>query len=98
MTDYPTNVEHYGPNGLISTEVIHNILTGEAELKYLSDAKLKAAYSTLRQWSADAQATADLWPTLSNAQKDARMQITYQRLATFFDRFADLLLVEGRSS
>jgi hypothetical protein len=97
VTDYPTNVEHYGPGGLVSTEVIHNILTGEDELRYLSPDKLKAAYTTLRQWSADAQSTADQWATLSNAQKDARMQITYQRLATFFDRFADLLLLEGRT-
>jgi hypothetical protein len=97
MTDYPTNVEHYGPNGLASTEVIHNILEGEAELQHLAPDKLRTAYTTLRQWSADAQATADAWATLSNAQKDARMQITYQRLATFFDRFADLLLAEGRS-
>lgn len=97
MTDYPTTVEHYGPNGLISTEVIHNELTGEDEQRHLSPDRLKQAYTTLRQWSDDAQATADTWATLNNAQKDARMQITYQRLAVFFDRFADLLLVDGRS-
>lgn len=97
MTDYPTTIEHYGPNGLISSEVVHNILTGEDELRYLSPEKLRQAYATLRQWSADAQATADGWAGFTNAQKDARMQITYQRLAIFFDRFADLLLADGRS-
>jgi hypothetical protein len=97
MTNYDTRIENYGPNGLINTEVIHNILTGEAELQYLAPDKVKAAYATLRTWSADAQNTADIWATLSNAQKDARMQVTYQRLATFFDRFADLLLLEGRT-
>ena len=97
MTTYDTTVENYGPNGLVSTEVIHNVLTGEAELQHLAPDKVKQAYLTLRTWSADAQTTADTWGTLSNAQKDARMQITYQRLATFFDRFADLLLLEGRT-
>lgn len=97
MTTYSQNIEHYGPGGLINTETIDFTLTGEQELAYLSPEKLKAAYATLRQWSADAQSTADQWATLNSAQKDARMQITYQRLATFFDRFADLLLLEGRS-
>ena len=97
MTDYPTTVEHYGPNGLISTEVVHRFLEGVAEQLHLAPDRMKQVYTTLRQWSADAQNTADTWATLSNAQKDARMQITYQRLATFFDRFADLLLLDGRS-
>lgn len=97
MTDYQTTVENYGPNGLINTQTITRTLTGEDELRYLSSDKLRQAYATLRQWSTDAQNTADAWGSLSNAQKDARMQITYQRLATFFDRFADLLLIEGRT-
>lgn len=97
MTGYSQRIENYGPGGLIDTQTVNFDLTGEQELAYLSPDKLKAAYTTLRQWSADAQATADGWAGLTNQQKDARMQITYQRLATFFDRFADLLLLEGRS-
>lgn len=97
MTTYQRLVAHYGPAGLIGTDTINFDLTGEAEQMYLSPDRVKQAYATLRQWSADAQNTADLWPTLTNAQKDARMQVTYQRLATFFDRFADLLLLEGRT-
>lgn len=97
MTTYTRTVTNYGPDGLIGTQQVQFTLTGEDELRYLSPDNLKAAYATLRQWSQDAQATADAWGTLTNAQKDARMQITYQRLATFFDRFADLLLLEGRS-
>lgn len=97
MTTYQQRIDNYGPNGFINTQTISFTLTGEQELAYLGSDKLKAAYTTLRQWSADSQSTADTWGTLTNAQKDARMQITYQRLATFFDRFADLLLLEGRS-
>jgi len=97
MTDYVTNVEHYGPGGLISTEIIHNILTGEAEVAHLAPDKVKAAYATLRTWSADAQATADTWATLSTAQKDATQRETIRRLGIFMDRLADLLLLEGRS-
>jgi hypothetical protein len=97
MTTYQQTVQNYGPNGLINTEVRQFELTGELELAYLAGDKLKVAYTTLRSWSADAQATADAWGSLSNAQKDARMQITYQRLATFFDRFADLLLADGKT-
>lgn len=88
-------IENYGPNGLISSSQV--TLTGEAEQRYLSPDRIRGAYATLRQWSLDAQNTADIWDTLTPAQKDARMKITYQRLSTFFDRFADLLLVEGRS-
>lgn len=97
MTTYQTNVENYGPDGLIDSEVIQFVLTGEDELRYLSGDKLRVAYSTLRAWSVDAQNTANTWGTLTNAQKDARMQVTYQRLATFFDRFADLLLADGKT-
>jgi hypothetical protein len=94
---YQKTVEHYGDEGLINTEVISFDLTGEDEQQYLSPERLRNVYSTLRQWSADAQNTYDLWPTLSNAQKDARARETYQRLGVFLDRLADLLLLEGRS-
>lgn len=97
MTDYPLTVEHYGPDGLIDTEVIHNVLTGEAEQRHLSPDRLQAAYTTLRQWSADAaQVNAD-WATMTQAQKDAALKETIRRLGLFFDRFADLLLLEGRA-
>ena len=91
----PVTTENYGPNGLINTTTVN--LTGEDEQRHLSPARLQAAYATLRQWSADAaQADAD-WPTLTQAQKDARLQITIRRLGVFFDRFADLLLIDGKS-
>jgi hypothetical protein len=97
MTTYETTVEHYGPSGLINSEVIHNILTGEDEQRHLSPARLQQAYSTLRSWSDDAETTHTDWPTMTAGQKDAAMREVIQRLGLFFDRFADLLLIEGRS-
>ena len=97
MTTYQETIEHYDDTGLVNTEIVSFDLTGEDEQKYLSPDRLRNIYSTLRQWSADAQATYDLWPTLSNAQKDARARETYQRLGVFLDRLADLLLVDGRT-
>lgn len=97
MTTYQTTITNYGPNGLIDTQTINFTLTGEAELRYLSPDKLKAAYTTLRQWSADAATEANAWPTQTQAQRDAAMVTTFNRLSVFFDRFADLLLLEGRS-
>ena len=97
MTDYPTNIETWGPGGLISTTTIHRILTGEAEQLYLSPDRVKQAYATLRQWSLDAQAAYDDWPNKTTAQKDATTRETIRRLGVFMDRLADLLLLEGRT-
>jgi hypothetical protein len=97
MTDYQTRVENYGSNGLINTEVIHNILTGEAEVTYLAPDKVKQAYLTLRQWSLDAETESAAWTGQSQAARDAAMATTFHRLSVFFDRFADLLLLEGRT-
>jgi hypothetical protein len=89
------NVQNYGPNGLISTQTV--TLTGEPELAYLGPDKLRQAYTTLRQWSADAETESTAWATQSQAQRDAAMATTFHRLSIFFDRFADLLLLEGRT-
>jgi len=97
MTDYPVTIENYDDTGLVSTEVIHRELTGEVEQAHLSPDRVKQAYNTLRQWSADAANTNTNWPTMSNAQKDAAMRETIRRLGIFLDRMADLLLLEGRS-
>jgi len=88
-------IEHYGPNGLISSEVV--TLNGEEELAYLAPERLRNAYATLRQWSTDAANEATAWPTQNAAQRDAAMVATFNRLSTFFDRFSDLLLHLGRT-
>lgn len=97
MTTYTTNVEHYGPGGLIDTEVIEVDLTGEDEQRYLGHDRVRQAYTVLRGWADDAETTHANWPTMTQGQKDAVMRETIQRLGLFFDRFADLLLIEGRS-
>jgi hypothetical protein len=97
MSDYPKTIEHYGPGGLISTEVVHQILTGEDEQRYLSPDRIRNAYQTLRQWSADAATTNTNWPTMTNAQKDSANRETIRRLGILLDRFADLLLIDGKS-
>lgn len=97
MTQYTQRVEHYGPGGLLTFEDIIFDLTGEDEQRYLSPDRIKQAYQTLRTWSVDAANTNTNWPTMSNAQKDAAERETIRRLGIFFDRFADLLLVMGRT-
>jgi hypothetical protein len=97
MTTYQQPVEHYGPNGLISSEVIQFDLTGEDEERYLSPDRLRAAYTTLRSWADDGAQVHTDWPTMTQGQKDAALRETIQRLGIFFDRFADLLLIDGRS-
>ena len=97
MPDYPTTVEHYGPDGLVDTETIHRNLTGEAEQVHLSPERLRTAYTTLREWSADAAQVNTDWATITQGQKDAALKETIRRLGLFFDRFADLLLLEGRT-
>lgn len=97
MTQYTKRVEHYGPGGLVNVEDIVFELTGEDEQAYLSPERIRGAYTALRQWSADAAQTDAEWDTLTQAQKLVRMQIVIRRLGIFFDRFADLLLIDGKS-
>jgi hypothetical protein len=97
MTTYETNVEHYGPGGLVGTDVLIQELTGEDEQRHLSPERIRQAYTVLRGWADDAEQVHTDWPTMTQGQKDAVMRETIQRLGLFFDRFADLLLIEGRS-
>jgi hypothetical protein len=90
-----TTIENYGPSGLISSVPV--TLTGEDEQRYLSPDRIRQAYTTLRQWADDAETTHANWPTMTQQQKDVVMREVIQRLGLFFDRFADLLLIEGRS-
>ncbi len=95
MTTYNTRVENYGPNGLIDEEVVEFELTGEAEQRYLSPARLRQFYPTIRQWSLDAQAAYDDWPNKTQTQKDVALRETIRRLGVMMDRLADMLLVEA---
>lgn len=97
MTTYETTVEHYGDGGLLGTETVQIDLSGEDELAYLGENKLRQAYQTLRQWSADAATTNTNWASMTTGQKDAAMAETIRRLGILMDRLADLLLLEGRS-
>lgn len=97
MTQYSQKVDNYGPGGLINTQTINFTLTGDKELAYLGPDKLKQAYATLRQWAIDAETESGAWATQTQAQRDAAMATTFHRLSLFFDRFADLLLLEGRT-
>jgi len=97
MTQYQKRIENYGPGGLISVQTPTFDLTGEDEQRYLSPERIRQAYTTLRQWSADAAQVNTDWPTMTAAQKDNATRETIRRLGIFFDRFADLLLIEGKS-
>lgn len=54
--------------------------------------RLTASYTTLRSWAADAEATYTDWPTLSNAQKDARQREIVRRLGKLCDGLADFIM------
>ena len=97
MTQYTRRVEHYGPGGLIDAEDVIFELTGEDEQRYLSPDRIRQAYQTLRQWSADAAQVNDNWPAMTQAQQANATRETIRRLGIFLDRFADLLLVDGKS-
>ena len=72
MPDYPTTVEHYGPDGLVDTEVIHNDLTGEDEQRHLSPERIRQSYATLREWSADAAQVNTDWATMTQGRRTPR--------------------------
>lgn len=74
------------------------VLEGDAEEQYLADVATRNAYQTLRQWADDAAQVNTDWPTMTQAQKDNALRETIRRLGVFLDRFADLLLLEGRRS
>jgi len=97
MTTYVIPVEDYGPNGLIGTRNITFDLTGEAELAYLSNQKLKNQYQTLRQWAADAAQEATAWAGQNQAQRDAAMATTFTRLGKLLEGLADLLSNLGKT-
>ena len=97
MTQYTKRIENYGPSGLIDFQDIIFNLTGEDEQRHLSPDRIRQAYNTLRQWSADAAQVNTDWPTMTANQKDNTQREVIRRLGIFFDRFADLLLIEGRS-
>lgn len=52
--------------------------------------------ATLEQWAADAAQVNTDWPTMTAAQKDTALRETIRRLGLFFDRFADILIADGR--
>jgi hypothetical protein len=97
MTQYQQRIENYGPGGLIDVQTPTFTLTGEDEQKYLSPERIRQAYTTLRQWSADAAQVNTDWPTMTAVQKDNATRETIRRLGIFLDRFADLLLIDGKS-
>lgn len=47
------------------------------------------AVATMRSWSDDADGAVANWDAWTQTQKNAAMKTTLQRLAVFFDRFAD---------
>lgn len=97
MTQYVKRIERYGPGGFLDFQDIVFDLTGEEEQAYLSPDRLRQAYQTLRTWSADAAQVNTDWPTMTAIQKDNATRETIRRLGLFLDRFADVLLVDGKS-
>lgn len=97
MTQYTERHETYRDGVLIDFEDVIVERTGEDERRYLAPAKLQQAYATLNDWSADAATVHGNWPTMTQAQKDATMRETIRRLGVFFDHFADLLLIDGKT-
>lgn len=59
---------------------------------------LSQAYATLKQWSADAQATYDTAVAGNRALTAAEQREFLRRVGVFFNRFADLLRAQGLES
>ena len=57
--------------------------------------RLAAVSATLRTWADDAEAAYAAWPTLTNAQKDARHRETIRRLGVLCDGLADFIMDRG---
>lgn len=55
-------------------------------------ARMRQAYASLRQWSADAQTVFGNWGTMSAAQKDAANKEVIRRFGLTCAGLADLLL------
>lgn len=57
--------------------------------------RVRTAYSTLKQWAVDAEATYDAATTATRGLTAGEQREVVRRLGIFFDRFADLLVVHG---
>lgn len=92
--------------GGVRTSRTARVISDAELLKRDAPARLRQSYSALTQWASDAraaataeQAASDGWALATAGQKDTankalhtRMAVTFDRLATFFDRFADVLI------
>lgn len=71
--------------------------TREIALAQVPDA-IRTAYPTLRIWAAQAHTASAAYAGQNTAQQVATIATTLDRLGTFMDRFADLLLNIGLDS
>jgi hypothetical protein len=96
----PTDVFVTGPNLVTGDKsAIQTVLNGyvyEPDFFLVLEAKnLRNVVSTLRNWAAAAHTESTAWAGQTQAQRDAAMATTFDRLGTFFDRFADAITVLG---
>jgi len=54
--------------------------------------------ATLCQWARDDEDTAVKWDALTQAQKDARVKVRFERMGKLPERMADLLEATGRGN
>lgn len=73
-------------------------LDGEEAERYLAPDRLRTFYATARAWASDAEAVADGWAGLSNADKDAALRQTVRRVGKLLEALADELAAGGRSA
>lgn len=59
---------------------------------------LRGKLAVLRQWASDGRDEVLAWDSQTQAQKNAANKIVIDRLAKFFDNFADFLAVTGQGS
>jgi hypothetical protein len=89
-----TNHNQVYANGvLVSEEVV--VIPDEQVFREETPARLAQQYTTLREWADDAETTYTAWPTLTNAQKDARNREVVRRLGVLCDGLADILIDRG---
>lgn len=78
-----------------SQQIAYNALLDDLVVR-TSTNSLKGAAAVLQEWAEDSTQTANDWDTLTATQKDQRMEVLFQRMGIFLDRFADLMIAENR--
>jgi hypothetical protein len=87
------NNDLYRDGELVSRETV--VLEGDDAERDLAPERIRNAYTTAREWAADAERVVAAWDGMAPAAKDAALQETIRRLGIMLDVIADQILIGG---